>query len=292
MHNFTNLTGVQKLFAFVAILTLLVAGVFVGISIKKNAGEGIACTMEAKLCPDGSAVGRKGPSCEFAACPSGDTFADDGNIVHNNPGLKPDTWYLAYEMAGAPGLTTELLFDADSECNLEGKSVPCTSAIFRQGIRVRVLGTITGDGILVRTLSEISANETGEAVKLYYYDPESDKDAVGNIQCSRAGLVPVPRVLPKSSTPIRDAVKLLLRGEISSEERARGITSEFPLSGVALTGANLQNGILTLTFADQENRTVGGSCRVGILWFQIEATAKQFPGVQSVRFEPPQLFQP
>jgi hypothetical protein len=30
---------------------------------------GIACTMEAKLCPDGSAVGRTGPKCEFAPCP-------------------------------------------------------------------------------------------------------------------------------------------------------------------------------------------------------------------------------
>jgi len=28
-----------------------------------------ACTMEAKLCPDGSAVGRSGPNCEFAKCP-------------------------------------------------------------------------------------------------------------------------------------------------------------------------------------------------------------------------------
>ena len=28
-----------------------------------------ACTMDAKLCPDGSAVGREGPNCEFAACP-------------------------------------------------------------------------------------------------------------------------------------------------------------------------------------------------------------------------------
>ncbi len=27
------------------------------------------CTMDAKLCPDGSAVGRVGPNCEFAACP-------------------------------------------------------------------------------------------------------------------------------------------------------------------------------------------------------------------------------
>jgi hypothetical protein len=28
-----------------------------------------ACTQEAKLCPDGSYVGRTGPNCEFKACP-------------------------------------------------------------------------------------------------------------------------------------------------------------------------------------------------------------------------------
>jgi hypothetical protein len=35
--------------------------------------------MEAKICPDGSAVGRQGPNCEFAACPakpSGDVSGD------------------------------------------------------------------------------------------------------------------------------------------------------------------------------------------------------------------------
>lgn len=31
--------------------------------------EGRMCTLEAKLCPDGSSVGRTGPNCEFAACP-------------------------------------------------------------------------------------------------------------------------------------------------------------------------------------------------------------------------------
>src|SRR3989338_7539618 len=31
---------------------------------------GVACTQEAKICPDGSAVGRTGPNCEFAACPN------------------------------------------------------------------------------------------------------------------------------------------------------------------------------------------------------------------------------
>jgi hypothetical protein len=35
-------------------------------------GEAAAggCTKEAKVCPDGSAVGRQGPDCEFAPCPS------------------------------------------------------------------------------------------------------------------------------------------------------------------------------------------------------------------------------
>jgi len=33
----------------------------------------IACTMEAKVCPDGSYVSRTGPNCEFAPCPGGTT---------------------------------------------------------------------------------------------------------------------------------------------------------------------------------------------------------------------------
>ena len=43
-------------------------------------GSGIACTMEAKLCPDGSAVGRSGPNCEFSACPVVDTPTPRGSI--------------------------------------------------------------------------------------------------------------------------------------------------------------------------------------------------------------------
>lgn len=38
------------------------------ISISKK-NKIVACTEEAKLCPDGSAVGRTAPNCEFAPCP-------------------------------------------------------------------------------------------------------------------------------------------------------------------------------------------------------------------------------
>jgi len=36
---------------------------------KSKAPTQQACTQEAKLCPDGTAIGRTGPNCEFAACP-------------------------------------------------------------------------------------------------------------------------------------------------------------------------------------------------------------------------------
>ncbi len=37
--------------------------------IKKEDDEQVMCTMDAKLCPDGSYVSRHGPNCEFASCP-------------------------------------------------------------------------------------------------------------------------------------------------------------------------------------------------------------------------------
>lgn len=42
--------------------------------------DGVACTMEAKLCPDGSYVGRQGPNCEFAACPGEETTSSTDSL--------------------------------------------------------------------------------------------------------------------------------------------------------------------------------------------------------------------
>ncbi len=132
----------------------------------------------------------------------------------------------------------------------------------------------------------------GKEVNLYYYNPNLDKDETGNTLCSRNGLVAVKRTIPLTQTPIQDTISLLLLGELTPQEKAQGITTEYPLEGFSLKGASLKDGILTLEFDDPYNKTVGGSCRVGILWFQIEATAKQFPEVKRVRFLPEELFQP
>lgn len=132
---------------------------------------------------------------------------------------------------------------------------------------------------------------TQKQVSLFYYSPNKDKDASGNILCSRQGLVEVKRQVPANST-IADTIKLLLQGNLSESERSSGITSEYPLPGLELTSAETKNGVLTLQFSDPQNKTSGGSCRVGILWAQIEATAKQFSGVTEVKFQPLELFQP
>ena len=51
---------------------VIVIAVFAGVGawVKFSVPKPIACTEEAKICPDGSAVGRTGPNCEFAPCPS------------------------------------------------------------------------------------------------------------------------------------------------------------------------------------------------------------------------------
>lgn len=66
---------------FTSVLLVIVFFI-VGYSFGKNSynpnspigNGGVACTEEAKLCPDGTAIGRQGPNCEFPDCP-GDTPA-------------------------------------------------------------------------------------------------------------------------------------------------------------------------------------------------------------------------
>lgn len=53
----------------VLIIILVIATLMYIISGYSKANQ-IACTFEAKICPDGSTVGRSGPKCEFAPCPS------------------------------------------------------------------------------------------------------------------------------------------------------------------------------------------------------------------------------
>ncbi len=79
--------------AILCTLLLLVAGVelmrlsFGDDKTNPRKAGGFQCTMEAKVCPDGSAVGRTGPRCEFAPCPGeGGAVTDfDSCVAAGNP---------------------------------------------------------------------------------------------------------------------------------------------------------------------------------------------------------------
>lgn len=63
------------------VVALLVAIAYVvGMKFFSGASKQIACTAEAKVCEDGTSVGRSGPNCEFDACP----------VVSATPETTPD----------------------------------------------------------------------------------------------------------------------------------------------------------------------------------------------------------
>ena len=68
----------------IKIIIAAVAAVFIGIItwflVIYKSQEPVSCTMEAKLCPDGSSVGRSGPNCEFTACPEIKTGTINGKV--------------------------------------------------------------------------------------------------------------------------------------------------------------------------------------------------------------------
>jgi hypothetical protein len=68
-------------------VALIIAGVFLMTQSSsqppsdQNQDGLVVCTMDAKICPDGSAVGRVPPSCEFAKCP----------VTTQTPAEEPET---------------------------------------------------------------------------------------------------------------------------------------------------------------------------------------------------------
>lgn len=71
-------------YIFAIIVFLILAGGISGYFLYKNQTNkpnGIVCTMDAKLCPDGSYVSRTGANCEFAECPAPLTSGIRGKVL-------------------------------------------------------------------------------------------------------------------------------------------------------------------------------------------------------------------
>lgn len=96
----------EKGLAPIVIILLIAAAIggYLVYSGKINLNQGeVRCTKEAKICPDGSSVGRTGPNCEFAACPTTpDETANWKTYTNGYFSIKyPDGWYI-YELKNYP----------------------------------------------------------------------------------------------------------------------------------------------------------------------------------------------
>jgi len=116
-------------------------------------------------------------------------------------------------------------------------------------------------------------NSATQTLKIYYHDSKIDPE-VNNCQANNFKDI----TLAQSSTPLTDALKYLV-DQIQQENQTdyRDRVNQFEL-----VSAVISDGIATLTFTDPALFTSGGSCRIGILFSQIEKTALQFSAVKKV----------
>ena len=77
-----NRRGIASpVFIVIAIAALFILGGGIYLAVKARLPAGVrACTEEAKQCPDGSYVGRTGPSCEFTQCPNATSSGAAGTL--------------------------------------------------------------------------------------------------------------------------------------------------------------------------------------------------------------------
>ncbi|MBM3282342.1 MAG: hypothetical protein FJY86_03315 [Candidatus Diapherotrites archaeon] len=96
---------------------LIILGLIFFLGCVSNPNVPVACTDDAKICPDGSSVGRIPPSCEFAPCPVSQTTLTpeecrnqnatvigdpgDGSVLQN--GCSVNQTYLGFVEMGDEG---------------------------------------------------------------------------------------------------------------------------------------------------------------------------------------------
>lgn len=141
----------------IVLLGLLVAGI-VAIQFFRGQRTPVACTLEAKLCPDGSAVGRIGPSCEFAPCPTVGTMQSGivGTVLLGPqcPVIKegedcPDKPYQTKLAVTTPdGARVITQFDSDKAETFR-VSMPAGNYAIRSAAAANVLPYCTADAITV-----------------------------------------------------------------------------------------------------------------------------------------------
>jgi hypothetical protein len=282
----------KKNYLIAGIIILIAIGAFFVIQNKNGGGGQIACTMEAKLCPDGSAVGRQGPNCEFAPCP-GQNEEQEIRVSAPKPN---DAVGLPLVIAGEAKVFQNVfgyrLLNADGKKLLEGFGEAKASAAglfeaFELAVNYPDPETETGTLEIIEFAIKTGLEESKTVipvrfapveatdVKLYFNNSNKDPKSVS---CETT--YPTTRRVAKTPAIATEALRELLRGVTGAETSLGFMTGLNP--GVELLSLNIENGVAKADFNEALQKGVAGSCRVTAIRSQIENTLKQFPAVQSV----------
>lgn len=156
------------------------------------------CTMDALMCPDGSSVGRSGPQCTFAACPSSST-SYTGTLTKQG-----EVFTL---VIGAPiGVPGEVTYALPLEVKVSNALAQLV------GRTVKAYGTFkTGNTLVVDTLQEVSKESVTRAevgigetkyingVRITLHSVVQDNRCPIDVQCIEGGAI-TARVTLKSDT--------------------------------------------------------------------------------------------
>lgn len=168
--------------------------------ISKNVGGSIACSMEAKLCSDGSTVRRTGPNCEFAECGSGGNgIVGSGNILPADVGEDGST-------SGGGGVVA---------CAMDAKLCPDGSSVGRIGPNCEFEACPISTADSVSGKSCRTASDCGTGYECVDMSPVVREGVPVNLYCSKVG-APRPICLSGDTyieTPAGDvAVKNMKEG--------------------------------------------------------------------------------
>lgn len=145
------------------------------VSIQKKTPDGVACTMEAKICPDGSAVGRMPPSCEFAPCPAagGQTRISPEPTIPDDAGnMTPGGTGTASTAPIMPGQSAMSKIPDLPLGNLQEPSPPLSVKYVVEHRSALNEKRIAVTGIIVRNALEEQTCPTGRMCALMYQPPQ------------------------------------------------------------------------------------------------------------------------
>ena len=130
------------LLGIAALVLIAFAGFFYRNVMERPPGP-MGCTLEAKLCPDGTAVGRTGPSCQFAECAPPNVSLPEAGISF----VLPEGFARAESMDSASVATYEnLTATSTMRIDIRRYSIHASSTAL-QTIQATALGGASGEPV-------------------------------------------------------------------------------------------------------------------------------------------------